>query len=340
MQGSSGNFTYRDFVGCSPLTVRFTANTKSRTSFVWDFNDGTTIITADSIITHTYTVPGLYVPKMIVRDASGCAVPITGPDTIVANDIKAGFTADMLLLCSNGTVTFTNNTVSNDVIKSYALDFGDGAGSSLASPAHFYSAEGRYKVKLEAITATGYIESITAVMSVKVVCTPYVSITQSPDGCVPLTKTFTGNLLNADTSAISWSWQAGNGSTASSQIMNAILFTSAGNYSIQLTATNSCGCKDTAQVTFNAYPIPLVRAGMDLTICKGTPGTLTASGAASYTWSPVAGLSCTACASPDASPLQETSYTVTGTSAQGSVSKDTVKVSVQHLSGHIGRVSW
>ena len=329
VRGPLGNFTYQNFRGCNPLTVNFAATTQSRLSFVWDFNDGTTIISNDSIISHTYTMPGIYVPKMILRDAAGCEVPITGLDTIVVSGVAASFTADKLLLCSNGTVQFTNSTVSNDIITGYAWDFGDGTTSVAASPSHFYSAEGSYTVKLKAFTAMGCRDSVTTVTAIKVVRTPSIGIAQTPDGCVPLTKTFTGNLLNADTSAINWNWQVSNGSSSVLQTMNAVQFANAGNYTLQLVATNSSGCRDTAQASFNAYALPVVNAGIDISVCKGLPRTLTATGAATYTWSPTAGLSCTTCASPNASPMQETNYIVTGTSAQGCINKDTVKVAVQ-----------
>lgn len=89
------------------------------------------------------------------------------------------------------------------------------------------------------------------------------------------------------------------------------------------------GCRDTSQSAFAGYAIPLVNAGADISICKGTPRSLVATGAASYSCTPASGLSCTQCASPDASPLQETNYIITGTSAQGCINKDFVKVTVQ-----------
>src|SRR5690606_31018774 len=48
--------------------------------------------------------------------------------------------------------------------------------------------------------------------------------------------------------------------------------------------------------------------------------------AASYTWSPAAGLSCTNCANPTANPTTTTTYTVIGTN--GSSCKDTATVTV------------
>lgn len=330
VNGPSGSFAYPDFTGCKPLTVQFKATTHSRSSFVWDFNDGTTILSEDSVVSHTYYTPGIYVPKMILRDVAGCAVPIVGKDTIVVSGVAAAFDADKKLLCSNGIVQFSNQTLSNDVIRGYSWDFGDGSSSSQAAPSHYYATEGNYTVKLKAFTAMGCIDSTQISAAIKVVRTPSVSISQTANGCVPLTKSFTAHLLNADTSFIHWNWQLSNGIEATSPALNAVLFAQAGNFQAQLIATNSSGCKDTAMALFEAFAIPEVKAGADITVCLGTAKSLTATGAATYLWSPSTGLNCTACASPQANPKIETTYAVTGTSSQGCVKTDSVKVAVKY----------
>jgi hypothetical protein len=71
---------------------------------------------------------------------------------------------------------------------------------------------------------------------------------------------------------------------------------------------------------------PKVNAGTDVVICS-TGSTLTATGGGTYTWSPAAGLSCTACASPVATPTVTTSYVVS-TTLNGCTVKDTVVVTV------------
>ncbi|MGL5889037.1 MAG: gliding motility-associated C-terminal domain-containing protein, partial [Bacteroidia bacterium] len=53
-----------------------------------------------------------------------------------------------------------------------------------------------------------------------------------------------------------------------------------------------------------------------------------ATGSGTFSWAPSAGLSCTNCASPVASPTVTTTYTVTLTNANGCVSTDTVIINV------------
>jgi hypothetical protein len=63
-------------------------------------------------------------------------------------------------------------------------------------------------------------------------------------------------------------------------------------------------------------------------ICAGESVVLTASGADTYVWSPATGLSSTTGNVVTASPLSSTTYTVTGTAANGCSGTDDVTVVV------------
>ncbi|MBI5372031.1 MAG: gliding motility-associated C-terminal domain-containing protein [Sphingobacteriales bacterium] len=66
----------------------------------------------------------------------------------------------------------------------------------------------------------------------------------------------------------------------------------------------------------------------DAVICEGESLQLNAYGAATYTWTPVAGLSSTTIANPIATPAVTTRYYVTGIQASGCASTDNVLVTV------------
>ena len=329
VRGPQGTFTYNPLVGCTPLNTNFTATTQSRLSFVWDFNDGNTMFTSDSVVSHAYTIPGMYVPKMILTDSLGCNVPINGLDTIRVNGVITDFAADTTMRCNSGNVVFTNNSTSNENITAYQWNFGDGATSTEFQPTHFYASTGLYYPTLIASSQSGCTDTITSAVPIKVVKTPEISATQSPNGCVPLTMNFNGNLLNGDTSAINWKWSFSNGSTATGQLLNPRIYNTGGNYNYTLTATNRSGCVDTTFGSFEAFSKPIINAGQDIMICQGTGQTISASGAPTFSWSPAAGLSCVNCASPIATPDSSRNYTVTGTSAQGCINTDVVRVSVK-----------
>ena len=330
VKGPKGNFSYSNRNGCAPLTVRFNASTQNRSSFVWDFNDGNTITTSDSVVTHTYSIPGIYLPKMILKDAAGCTVPIVGKDTIFVKGIEASFTASTSVLCDRGLVQFTNQSVSNDAITGYQWSFGDGQTSVAASPSHQYNATGNYTVKLKVTTASGCTDSMITTQPIRIVQSPVITATQSANGCMPLRAQFSGNLSNTDTSAVSWQWKFSDGRIINTRNIDSIVFANAGSYHFNLIATNSSGCKDTANGSIQSYALPNTSAGEDKMICKGTPKVINATGAATYTWSPAAGLSCTSCPSPMANPAAATQYIVTGISAQGCVKKDSVNIAVAH----------
>jgi len=98
-----------------------------------------------------------------------------------------------------------------------------------------------------------------------------------------------------------------------------------------VTGTDANGCQNTANVTVTVNPLPNISGGPNKAICTGASTTLTATGGTSYTWSPAAGLSCTNCASPTASPATTTVYTVTGTDANGCSNTAQVTVTVNPL---------
>ena len=105
VKGPSGTFTYGALTGFSRYSVNFTATTQSTASFIWDFNDGNTLATTNSVLSHTYTIPGVYVPKMILKDIAGCTVAITGPDTIKVNGVTGCLYTRYVTRCNNGSVS-------------------------------------------------------------------------------------------------------------------------------------------------------------------------------------------------------------------------------------------
>ena len=94
---------------------------------------------------------------------------------------------------------------------------------------------------------------------------------------------------------------------------------------------SSSACAATANFTVTVNPLPAVSAGLDATYCAGGQANLLATGAATYSWSPALGLSSTSIDNPIASPTTTTTYTVTGTSADGCVASDQVIVNVNSL---------
>ena len=112
---------------------------------------------------------------------------------------------------------------------------------------------------------------------------------------------------------------------------NATVSTSTpGTSTYTFTPDNPAQCAIPATIDIVVNPLPTVTVS-DQSICSGESTTLTASGADTYTWDPPAGLSATTGASVDASPASTTTYTVTGTDANGCQNTATATVTVNPL---------
>ncbi len=92
------------------------------------------------------------------------------------------------------------------------------------------------------------------------------------------------------------------------------------------------GCTSVIVVTVNNAPA--ISVGSSAATCGGTY-TLSAAGGISYSWLPVTGLSCPSCSTTIARPLATTTYTVTGTTANGCIAKANVTLNGNRISGYI-----
>lgn len=326
--GPKGTLDYDNIKICKSRKVNFTAHTSEAVSYIWDFNDGSTIIGTDSIVSHTYINPGNFIPKIILVDKIGCKVPVAGKSVIEAVAVRANFSFPNIK-CDTGRVSFTDSSVAtNDQITTYNWDFGDGSFSTSKNPVHKYRKEGTYLPGLTVLSETGCMDSVLAVVPVKIEYAPDVVVNASPNGCVPLQVKMNADLVTGDASSVVWKWSLGDDKIIKSQNPPVQTFSAAGIYQIQLTATGKNGCERIIGKTIEAYGTPVVRTGKDSTICKGTPVILRASGAEKYSWSPAEKLSCTDCQTVLSVPDFSTSYIVTGENSNGCFSSDTVTITV------------
>jgi hypothetical protein len=157
--------------------------------------------------------------------------------------------------------------------------------------------------------------TFTASRSVVVLARPQVSA-GADQGICPGVSTN----LNA-TGGVSYLWSTG--ATTSTILVSPSVTTS---YTVLVTDAAGCSARDT--VVVSVLPVTAVQAGPDQSVCPGGSVGLTATGASQYFWSPSTGLSSVTAANPVATPLITTDYVVTGLSANGCVTRDTVRVVV------------
>lgn len=267
----------------------------------------------------TWTGPGIS-PTGIFNPATA------GPGThnisysIGAAPCNASFTTAVLVY-SNSTLSVTPNTTicgggSTTLTAS-------GAASYTWSPAAGLSATTGATVTASPTTTTTYTvtgttNGCTSTATVTVTISPPLTISVPPATiCNGSSATLTA------TGATTYTWSPATGLSATTGSSVTANPTTTTTYTVS-GSTGACTGSTTTTVTVNPQPTVNVAP---ITICQGGSGTLTASGATSYTWSPATGLSATTGATVTANPTTTTTYTVTGTT-NGCPNTATVTVTV------------
>jgi gliding motility-associated-like protein len=213
----------------------------------------------------------------------------------------------------NWTLNFTNNVTNTIPATSFVWSPAGGmTGGATLSPTVCPASTTVYS-----LTGTdGNGCKATDAMTVTV--TP-LTITVTPNATI---CSGTSTTLTA-TGATSYSWTPSTGlslTTGASVVANPTVTTT---YSV--TGTQG-GCTNTKTVTVTVNSLTL--AVVNPTFCIGSSGSLSASGASTYTWSPATGLSASTGALVTANPTITANYTVTGTSVGGCVGTQTAVVIV------------
>ncbi len=329
VHGPRGTLNYSNSPGCTPLLKTLQANVINTTEMVWDFNDGNTLQSMVATQNHTYTTEGVYLPKLLLKDATGCIVPVSGRDSIRVNNLHPAFEMGNHSFCRSGNVVFNNTSVATDAISSYLWNFGDGTTSSEQHPTHVYANPGNYIPTLTVQTVTGCSGTYQSSDTVTILSIPDAQILQSAtEGCEGIGVVFNGSVNGLAAASVLWSWDFGNGNTSTVQNPPAQTFRTVGNNRITATVTNAAGCSNSLEAFVMVHPIPTVDAGPDTFSCRMIGIRLQATGADIYNWSPAIGLSCINCANPLANPTTGLYYRVTGKTNFGCQNIDSVYVSV------------
>ncbi len=146
--------------------------------------------------------------------------------------------------------------------------------------------------------------------------------------CVGDTIAFTDLSANGPTA---WKWTFNGGTPPTSITQNEkVVYNIAGTYTVKLVVSNIAGSDSMTKVNYIVVnPLPNVKVNPSAPfICKGDSVMLTASGAATYTWHPTTGLSCTTCPNPYSKVNANITYTVVGKNASGCIDSTSVTVTV------------
>jgi uncharacterized protein (TIGR02145 family) len=221
-------------------SVQFTdQSTNNPASWSWNFGDGTTSTTQSP--SHPYSAAGTYTVTLTVTNSAGSDTE-TKTNYIKVNPVVvtpvAAFTASATIITAGQSVQFTDQSTNNPA--SWSWNFGDGTTSTTKSPAHVYSTAGTYTVSLTATNSAGSdIETKTNYIRVNPpIVIPIAAFTASATSIIAgQSVQFTDQSTN---NPVSWSWNFGDGTTSTTK-SPAHVYSTAGTYTVSLTATNSAG---------------------------------------------------------------------------------------------------
>ncbi len=315
------------YQACAPAADTLHATASYVGSYTWDFGDGSVVTTPDSIAVHTYTLPGLFTPALILTDSTGCQLSYKSDHQILIDTLFAAL-GPPVTLCGAGTVYYGPHVVSYvaDTLGyplTYHWDFGTGAAtdtSNILYPKFDYSNPGDYLTSFQVTSPVGC--TAKAYDSVHVIG-PFL-MPVSPDTTICIGGTA---LLWAD-SANTYAWSPGstlNKTTGDSVIAKPLTTTS---YTVIGEDKFKCYL-DTAKIKVQVDSLPTVIIPTPAPVLSGTDVQIEPSFSAdvvSWEWSPPFYLNCTDCESPISTPLAPTTYQVTFKTAAGCVSTGSVTV--------------
>ena len=278
---------------CVGSSIAFTdASTNLPTSWTWTFPGSSTPTSTLQSPTITYTAAGTYTITHTAANTSGTSTAVSQTISVSANPIVS---ATNVSVCPGSAANFTATGAST-----YSWSTGALTASISTTP----TVNTTYTVV--GTNSVGCVNSRTVTATMR--ATPTVAAT-SKTICIGAVASLTA------TGATTYSWNTG--ATTSSISVTPTVAT---NYTV--VGTNTLGCTNTKTLSVTVNALPNV-ASTSATICAGSTGTLTASGASTYSWSTGA-----ATANLTASPGSNTTYTVTGTSTLGCVKTATAAITV------------
>jgi PKD repeat protein len=264
--------------GEAPLLTRFTASgydpDGGTLSYKWEFADGTVLGRA---ATRTYTKPGTYTATVTATDDEGdtsskeVTVTVTAPGVLpptveLGSDVTGGPAAMSVKFTATGDDPDGDE---DDLL--YAWDFGDGSSSFEQNPVHTYLTKGTYTAKVTVSDGSGATASKTVV----------ITVTDNPGNAAPtitgigkvsphgnpMQLQFTVQASDPENDKLTFEWDFDDGSAKATGADVTHTFTTAGTYTVKVTASDGKGGTATRTESVTVSPaanvLPTVKIAAD-----------------------------------------------------------------------------
>lgn len=253
-----GTFTQSDTVGCSPLSINFSATSSGINTYLWDFGDGSPPSNSSGP-THSYSNTSLLsndtsIVNLIVSNSFGCSDTVSS-EVIVFQAVKAEFLVDTVV-CSQELVSFTNLSQGG---QNYSWDFGDGTSLNSVSPTNTYLNTGLNPITYTVVLIATSGNSCSSVFTEEIEVYPNPTAVFSASPQTQLFPSNTVNIVNTspNASALNHIWTFGNGQTSNAVNPGSVSYPTWGEYEIKLVLSSQF-CSDTLTDTIRIIaPVPI-----------------------------------------------------------------------------------
>lgn len=253
----------------------------------------------------------------VIVQSGVCSSDTSSASTVIVYPKPDAMVMVDTVCLGNATGFMSMSTISSGFIQFSQWDFGDGNNSLSPNPVHTYATAGIFTASLLTTSNFGCLD--TATTSVLVNAVPSNVITASG----PLTFCSGDSVvLSAATGTYTYMW-------STSDTTQSITVTSSGTYVVIVTDSIS-GCSANNTEITNMLPAPVVFAGNDTSVSLGSAMSLNGMGVSviSWNWTPNTGLNNPSIPNPEATPLETTTYVLTGTDVNGCTDKDSLVLTV------------
>ncbi len=254
-----------DTAGCPPFTVNFQNNSGNGITYEWDFGDGSPVDTNATPAPHTFTDPGVYTVRLIVKNPVACvATEDTAYLTIVVdtNEIRADFDYQVTDSCDPYIASFTNTSELGSgpnpgANATFTWNFGDGSPdfTGMNPGQHVFPDTGCYTVRLLIEDSTtcnksSVIEKIVCIQSSRVIAAMTI-----PDSLCLGTPVL---MVNDSWNYTAAHWDFGDGNTSTHPGPN-YTYQQTGTFTVQLVASHpfTCNLSDTAYKQISIFSQPV-----------------------------------------------------------------------------------
>ncbi|MFN5224786.1 MAG: PKD domain-containing protein [Bacteroidota bacterium] len=237
------NFSYTQDRICFPITITLTNTSIDGSTYLWDFGDGTTSTTTDSVFTHVFMSQPQNPITLSAWNSLGCLNVASKPNI---QSMQVSFSVVDSIGCAP--FAFQVGGTSN-INSSWYFNFGNGLTSSIANSQHanastVFNHNGSYVVNAIVTAPTGCVQRFDSLVTVSATG-PAASFNLMADSsCAPTIVTFQDGSFGAQ----SWFWTFGNGNQSALQNPTHV-YNVPGTYDITLVVTDSSGCTDTLTQT-------------------------------------------------------------------------------------------